>query len=171
MQMPVAVVYWHSYWMAPINLSAVCNFAFVPALACRLSGGGTQDAWRKIWKVNGKGPKRENAPHRVWRKRDIRVILPLFSRKWCRISFQVQARRRKPCMPELKGSIGKGSNHSNFSHQSSVKILRIQRKVRKPKVCQNSMHFARNFKKFRMFQHFRKCLRNSEKLSSNSEEN
>ena len=25
--------------------------------------------------------------------------------------------------PELKGSIGEGSNHSNFSHQSSVKIL------------------------------------------------
>ena len=26
-------------------------------------------------------------------------------------------------MPKLKGSIGEGSNHSNFSHQSSVKIL------------------------------------------------
>ena len=25
--------------------------------------------------------------------------------------------------PKLKGSIGEGSNHSNFSHQSSVKIL------------------------------------------------
>ena len=25
--------------------------------------------------------------------------------------------------PGLKGSIGEGSNHSNFSHQSSVKIL------------------------------------------------
>ena len=25
--------------------------------------------------------------------------------------------------PELKGSIGEGSNHSNFSHQSSVKIM------------------------------------------------
>ena len=24
--------------------------------------------------------------------------------------------------PKLKGSIGEGSNHSNFSHQSSVKI-------------------------------------------------
>ena len=26
-------------------------------------------------------------------------------------------------VPELKGSIGEGSNHSNFSDQSSVKIL------------------------------------------------
>ena len=26
-------------------------------------------------------------------------------------------------LPELKGSIGEGSNHSNFSHQSSVRIL------------------------------------------------
>ena len=26
-------------------------------------------------------------------------------------------------VPELKGSIGEGSNHSNFSHQSSVKFL------------------------------------------------
>ena len=25
--------------------------------------------------------------------------------------------------PKLKGSIGEGSNHSNFSHQSAVKIL------------------------------------------------
>ena len=40
--------------------------------------------------------------------------------------------------PKLKGSIGEGSNHSNFSHQSSVKF------------CQNSMHFARKFKKFRI---------------------
>ena len=28
-----------------------------------------------------------------------------------------------PRHPKLKGSIGEGSNHSNFSHQSSVKIL------------------------------------------------
>ena len=27
------------------------------------------------------------------------------------------------CWAKLKGSIGEGSNHSNFSHQSSVKIL------------------------------------------------
>ena len=26
-------------------------------------------------------------------------------------------------MPELKGSIGKGSNHSNFSDQSSVNVV------------------------------------------------
>ena len=32
---------------------------------------------------------------------------------------------------KLKGSIGEGSNHSNFSHRSSVKILGIQRKPRK----------------------------------------
>ena len=32
---------------------------------------------------------------------------------------------------KLKGSIGEGSNHSNFLHQSSVKILGIQRKPRK----------------------------------------
>ena len=27
------------------------------------------------------------------------------------------------CVAKLKGSIGEGSNHSSFSHQSSVKIL------------------------------------------------
>ena len=32
---------------------------------------------------------------------------------------------------KLKGSIGEGSNHSNYSDQSSVKILGIQRKARK----------------------------------------
>ena len=31
--------------------------------------------------------------------------------------------RRCPFSAELKGSIGEGPNHSNFSHQSSVKIL------------------------------------------------
>ena len=30
---------------------------------------------------------------------------------------------RSASAPKLKGSIGEGSNHSNFSHQSSVKIL------------------------------------------------
>ena len=33
--------------------------------------------------------------------------------------------------PRLKGSIGEGSNHSNFSDRSSVRILGIQRKPRK----------------------------------------
>ena len=31
--------------------------------------------------------------------------------------------RRAVCVPKLKGSIGEVSNHSNFSHQSSVKVL------------------------------------------------
>ena len=55
--------------------------------------------------------------------------------------------------PKLRGSIGEGSNHSNFSHQSSVKIL------------------SKFNTKFRIFQHFRKYLRKSDKLSSNSEQN
>ena len=33
--------------------------------------------------------------------------------------------------PSLKGSIGEGPNHSNYSDQSSVRILGIQRKPRK----------------------------------------
>ena len=33
--------------------------------------------------------------------------------------------------PELKGSIGEGSNHSNYSDRSSVRILGIERKPRK----------------------------------------
>ena len=37
--------------------------------------------------------------------------------------------------------------------------------------CQNSMHFARKFKKFKIFQHFRTYLRNFDKISSNSEQN
>ena len=39
------------------------------------------------------------------------------------------------------------------------------------KFCQNSVHFARKLKKFRIFQHVRKYLRNSDKFSSNSEQN
>ena len=39
-------------------------------------------------------------------------------------------RAAEPC-PELKGSIGEGSNHSNFSDRSSVRILGIERKPRK----------------------------------------
>ena len=117
--------------------------------------------------------------------------------------------------PELKGSIGEGPNQTNFSDQSSVRTLGIERKPRKPtpskwhstqntrrgrrkgkqtalkqrgglrsrtnsndailaikrcnaclhkriclpsksKFCQNSVHFARKLKKFRIFQHFRK---------------
>ena len=46
----------------------------------------------------------------------------------------------------LKGSIGEGSNHSNFSHQSLVKILSKF----------STLIYARKFKKFRIFQHFRK---------------
>ena len=43
------------------------------------------------------------------------------------------ARRRRglPRSAELKGSIGGGPNHSNFSDRSSVRILGIQRKPRK----------------------------------------
>ena len=37
---------------------------------------------------------------------------------------------RRP-RPKLKGSIGEGPNHSNFSDRSSVRILGIQRKPRK----------------------------------------
>ena len=50
--------------------------------------------------------------------------------------------------PWLKGSIGEGSKLSNFSHQSSVKILGIQRKPRKApsKFYQNSVPFAKNSK-------------------------
>ena len=32
--------------------------------------------------------------------------------------------------PELKGSIGEGPNHSNYSDRSSVRILGIERKLR-----------------------------------------
>ena len=39
--------------------------------------------------------------------------------------------RRKALQSELKGSIGEGPNHSNFSDRSSVRILGIQRKPRK----------------------------------------
>ena len=55
-----------------------------------------------------------------------------------------RSRRSMRPPPKLKGSIGEGSNHSNFSHQSSVKIL--------SKVST----FARKFKNFRIVQHFRK---------------
>ena len=43
----------------------------------------------------------------------------------------------RQCEPKVKGSIGEGPNHSNFSDESSVRIL-----------SQNSGMFARKFKKF-----------------------
>ena len=62
------------------------------------------------------------------------------------------------CAPKLKGSIGEGPNHSNFSDQSSVKIqelllYKIKNHVR------NLLHV----------QHFLKYRRNSDKISSKSE--
>ena len=39
-----------------------------------------------------------------------------------------------PQSPKLKGSIGEGSNHSNFSHQSSVKIALSKRRGKKKSV-------------------------------------
>ena len=73
-------------------------------------------------------------------------------------------RRRFPS-PKLKGSIGEGSNHSNFSHQSSVKI--------RSKFSPNSVHFVRKFKTFGKFefQHFLNYRRNSDNISSKSEQN
>ena len=55
---------------------------------------------------------------------------------------------------ELKGSIDEGSNHSNFSYQSSVKILSKFTKCDVGK-----------------FQHFLKYRRNSDKISSKSVQN
>ena len=43
----------------------------------------------------------------------------------------LRAEMMKKFLPELKGSIGEGPNNSNFSDQSSVKILGIRRKPRK----------------------------------------
>ena len=57
--------------------------------------------------------------------------------------------------PELKGSIGEGPNHSHHStHSNSFKIG----------------IFSRKFKNFRKFQHFLNYRRNSDKISSKSEQ-
>ena len=64
-------------------------------------------------------------------------------------------RRRPPAAllgAELKGSIGEGPNHSN--HSNSFKIG----------------SFPRKFKNFRKFQHFLNYRRNSDKISSKSEQ-
>ena len=53
-----------------------------------------------------------------------RLLAPDFSRTRSELTICVAA-------PELKGSIGKGPNHSNFSDRNSVRILGIQRKPRK----------------------------------------
>ena len=63
----------------------------------------------------------------------------------------VCSRARVRLWPRLKGSIGEGSNHSNFSHQSSVKILGIERKPRKTTsskwhATQNTRRGRRNWK-------------------------
>ena len=55
---------------------------------------------------------------------------------------------RKRSAPKLKGSIGEGSNHSNFSHQNSVKILSEFRKIHQK--------FSENFWNLRNSQHFLK---------------
>ena len=64
----------------------------------------------------------------------------------------------KPFGAELKGSIGEGPNHSNDSNDSnrsnSFKIGILSRK----------------FKNFRTFQHFLNYRRNSDKISSKSEQ-
>ena len=46
-------------------------------------------------------------------------------------SDRCDRRRGRPSSPWLKGSVGEGPNHSNFSDRSSVRILGIQRKPRK----------------------------------------
>ena len=66
----------------------------------------------------------------------------------------------QPSMAKLKGSIGEGSNHSNFSHESSVRIL------------SKFNAFCQKIQKIQDFStlNFRKYLRNSDKISSNSEQ-
>ena len=56
---------------------------------------------------------------------------------------------------ELKGSIGEGPNHSNHSNHSNSFKTGI---------------FPRKFKNFRKFQHFLNYRRNSDKISSKSEQ-
>ena len=46
-------------------------------------------------------------------------------------SDEWEVRVMKEVAPGLKGSIGEGPNHSNFSDRSSVRILGIERKPRK----------------------------------------
>ena len=83
-----------------------------------------------------------------------------------------RAHLQGPGEPELKGSIGEGPNHSNFSDRSSARILGIERKPRKT-TSSNSFKigiFPRKFKNFRNFQHFLNYRRNSDKISSKSEQ-
>ena len=78
------------------------------------------------------------------------------------VSGQVLADEAGHFEPKLKVSIGEESNHSNFSHQSSVKILSKF----------NAFWFLlENQKNSRFFNIFRKYLWNSDKFSSNSEQN
>ena len=68
------------------------------------------------------------------------------------------ARRSRHDEPKLKGSIGEGPNHSNFSDQSSVRIQEIL------------LEFIRDLKKSGMLNIFDKIWRNSNKFSSTSEQ-
>ena len=64
----------------------------------------------------------------------VRVRGILVIPRQCQRAFQVEFVLRGALYenrPKLKGSIGEGSNHSNFSDRSSVKFLGIQRKPRK----------------------------------------
>ena len=66
-----------------------------------------------------------------------------------------EIRRAQGCAAELKGSIGEGPNHSNHSNHSNSFKIGI---------------FPRKFKNFRKFQHFLNYRRNSDKISSKSEQ-
>ena len=59
----------------------------------------------------------------------------------------VRLRGRK-CVPKLKGSIGEGSNHSNFSHQSSARIRSKLRIFCFKKIILDFLNFQQNVLNF-----------------------
>ena len=69
-----------------------------------------------------------------------------------------------PLRPELKGSIGEGPNHSNFSDQNSFRIQEFSSEVREAENYAVIILLTRNSKSSRNFQH---CLENSAEFREN----
>ena len=82
----------------------------------------TQQVTKKRQKAKAGMQKNDRAKHREAKK----------AAKTAAVHAEVLERlEARELRPKLKGSIGEGPNHSNFSDRSSVRILGIERKPRK----------------------------------------
>ena len=107
--------------------------------------------------VEGPVPLREApAALRVLEEEDRHALIRLLPRDAAEPDPERELHRRgadPPAVvlpgPGLKGSIGEGPNHSNFSDRSSDRILGIQRKPRKAPSRKKPVRILSKFRNFR----------------------